>query len=312
MGTQNIDTFDPESLVEPDVEFPGVGPGFRLNTDTISEESGVYAQVLLGVTERTDISLGGRFTEYESVSRDLGRVTTTADLNEDEFTPFIGIVHAINDDLAIYGSYSTIFQPQNGNLATGARIDPLEGEQLEIGLKARVLNNIHLQAALFQLDDENRAIDDPDTVGAVIGADTATTNGLEVSFVGQPMTGLEIIGGLSHIDTDLETDPTPENNLSVWGRYHLQGSDWQKWRVGLGLRATSSFETVSGGTEISASGYEVVDAMVGYRASKDIDVTLTVNNVLDEEYVSRINSTSRGVFYGDPISAYLNVKVEFN
>jgi outer membrane receptor for ferric coprogen and ferric-rhodotorulic acid len=310
--TQNIDTFDPKSIEEPDITFPGVGPGFRLNTTTKSEEYSAYGWARLGLTDRLLLSVGGRYISYESKSTDDGRGIVTADLDEDRFVPFLGIGYDLNNNLTAYASYSEIFQPQNGNLATGARIDPLEGTQYEVGLKGSwIQGKLNAQIALFRLEDENRAIEDPDNVGAVIGAPESINKGVEFNVSGQVMPGLDITAGYAYVDSDLDVEPISDHNLNIWGKYTFLDGALRNAYAGLGVRYASSFDTVSGGVNIKAPSYTVFDALLGYKVNEKVDVQLYVKNLFDEEYVERINSVDRGTFYGVPLSADLRVSVAF-
>ena len=305
---QNIATFDPTSLIEPQISFPGVGPGFRLNTTTETEEFGVYGYARLAPLEGVRVTVGGRYTSYDSTSRDLGRARVTADIDEDEFVPLVGASWDVTDTTTLYASYSEIFQPQNGNLATGARIAPLEGRQWEIGVKSDWLNNrLAFQAAIFSVEDENRAISDPDNPGAVIAAGEANNEGFETTIAGRINDRFSITAGYAYVDTDLETAPTPEHTFTVWGRYDAGN----QFYAGAGARAVSDFDSFDGPIRIEASGYGIFDAMLGYRVTDHWEAQLFIKNLFDKEYVNRVNDTTRGVFYGEPLSGQVRVSYRF-
>lgn len=308
---QNIAAFDPRSLAEPEIGFPGVGPGFRLNTTTNTDEQGVYGFARLVFLDRARLTLGGRYITYDSVSRDTGRDRVTADLEEDRFVPFVGAGYDVGAAAVVYASYSEIFQPQNGNLATGARIDPLEGRQVEIGIKAQLFRDAIFQAALFRVEDENRAISDPDNVGAVIPADEAVNRGLEITLLGELLPGLAVTTGYAYVDTDLETAPTPEHTFNAWARYDFAQLGAPRFHVGVGMRAVSDFDTVANGVRIEAPGYAVFDALLGYRISDTVEAQLFVSNLADREYVNRINNLSRGTFFGEPRGAEFRLSFRF-
>lgn len=310
--TQNINNFNPKAIEEPEIEFPGVGPGFRLNTSTDSEEVSIYGWGRFRVTEGLLLSLGGRYISYDSKSKDLGRDMVTADIDESRFVPFLGIGYDLNQNLTAYTSYSEIFQPQNGDLATGARIEPLEGRQIEVGLKGSWMNGmLNAQGALFRIEDENRAIPDPDNVGAVIGAPKTTNKGIELNVGGSPIEGLDITGGYAYVNTDFEEDPIPEHVFNLWGKYSFNEGTLKGAYAGLGVRYSSSIDTISGGVEIEAPSYTVFDALLGYKVNDDVDVELYVKNLFDKKYVERIIDVTRGTFYGTPLSANLRLNARF-
>lgn len=63
--------------------------------------------------------------------------------------------------------------------------------------------------------------------------------------------------------------------------------------------------------KIDAPGYTVVNAAAGYPINENFEVGLFVKNLLDHEYVERVNTTERGVFYGEPLTATLRLTGRF-
>ena len=311
-GTQNIFTFDPFSIPEPTITFPGTGPGFRLNTETTTTEFGGYAQARIDVTDRLTLTAGGRLAHYESETDDTGRNRRTSDLEETRFVPFAGIGYDITDAVTAYASYSEIFQPQTELRADGSQLDPLVGQQVETGVKAFFLGgDLAAQAAVFWLRDENRAEDDPDNPGSFIDSAEADTYGFEALIAGRPFPGVDVTIGYSYVDTELETDPTPAHSFTAWGRYTIESGDLSGLFFGLGGRAVSDFDNQSGDVTIEAPGYAVLDAMIGYDITENVRAQLFAENLLDRDYVDRINQTSRGTFYGEPFNVTVRLSASF-
>ncbi|WP_193171733.1 TonB-dependent siderophore receptor [Nisaea nitritireducens] len=311
LGTQNINTFDPYSLVEPSITYPGVGPGFRLNTETENNEYGGYGYTRLQVYDGLNLTLGGRYTSYDSDTLDTGRSTTTS-ISENEFVPMVGLSYDIVPEATVYTSYSEIFQPQSEQKADGSQVEPVRGRQIEIGTKVSLFDGfLNGQASVYWLQDENRAISDPDNTGSFIASQEEDTHGFELSVSGSPYPGLELSAGYSYVDTDLETDPTPAHSGVVWGRYTFLDGALENLYIGAGVQAVGEFEAVSNGVKIDAPSYAVVNASAGYPINENFEVGLFVKNLLDHEYVERVNTTARGVFYGDPLTATLRLTGKF-
>jgi catecholate siderophore receptor len=57
--------------------------------------------------------------------------------------------------------------------------------------------------------------------------------------------------------------------------------------------------------------YWVVDAMASYPVTPYVDVQLNVYNLLDEEYIAKLNNGGSRYFAGTPRSFRLGVNVQF-
>lgn len=311
-GTQNINTFDPSTLAEPTITFPGAGPGFRLNTLTETEEIGFYGYTLMALTERLHLTLGGRYADYRSTVADTGRGTTTSRIEESRFVPLAGVSYDISDAVTGYVSYSEIFQAQSELATGGSQLAPLTGKQVELGVKVSMLDGrLNGQAAVYRLDDENRAVEDPDNPGFFLARGDATTKGFEASLTGSPMPGLDLALGYAYVDTELQTDPTSAHNLTATARYTFQSGALRDGYLGASVRAASDFESTVGDVVIEAPGYAVVNMMAGYHINDSLEAKLVVNNLFDKEYVERVNNTTRGTFYGEPLNALFQLTGRF-
>ncbi len=308
-GVQNIFAFDPGIIPEPVITFPGVGPGFNLNTESEADEYGVYAQGRLEVIDGVKINLGGRFSDYDSSVRDLGRNTLNA-IDEDNFAPYAGVTWDVVDHITLYASYAEIFQPQTQLQIGGSNVEPRIGRQVEGGVKGDFFGGrLSAQAAVYWINDENRAVADPNNVGFFVGTGEADTEGFELTIAGQPFPGWEVAAGYAYVDTDLTNDPSSEHSAVAFVKYTFGGGMLEGLSLGAGARAVSDFEIFDDGpgVTIEAPGYIVFDAYAGYVINQHFDVQLNVHNVFDNDYVERINETIRGTFFGEPLHATLKL-----
>lgn len=310
-GTHNIYTFDPGSIAEPDVTFPGVGPGFRLNTETESTEYGGYGYARLQVLDGLNLCFGARLATYDSETEDTGRGTTT-EVSADRFVPMVGLSYDLTSQLTAYSSYSEIFQPQSEQAADGSQLDPVIGRQVEVGAKASFLDGaLNAQTAVFWLEDENRAEDDTANVGSFTASGEAETKGFEVNVSGSPYPGVDLIAGYSYVTTDLDTDPTPKHSLVGFAKYTFLDGPLQDAYLGAGVQAVSGFKSQASGVPIEAPGYAIVNALVGYAITENVDASVAVHNVLDRKYIQRVNTVERGTFYGEPLTATFRLTAKF-
>lgn len=308
LGTQNIYTFDPDDLIEPDIDYDTPGPG-RASTDTETEEFGAYGYARLSLTERVKVTLGTRYANYDSDT--LNKLTDeTTTISEERFVPFAGVGYDFTPATTGYVSYSEIFQPQSEQEVDGSQLDPIVGKQVEVGVKTSI-GRLDAQAAVYWLKDENRAVDDPDNPGFYLANGEAETKGFEANIGGRLTPNLDVTAGYAYVDTELDTDPTSAHNFTAWGKYSFTEGRMRDWYAGAGLRAASEFDAMSGDIRIEAPGYTVFDALIGYHITPRVNAQLFVNNVFDENYVERVNQVSRGTFYGEPLSANFRLSATF-
>lgn len=310
-GTANIATFDPNAYALPAISFPGVGPGFRLNTETETGEFGAYAQARAEVFDGLRLNLGARFSVYDSEVTDTGRGTSSS-ISETNFAPYVGITWDATDQVTLYASYATIFQPQTELQADGSNVKPRHGDQMEAGVKTEFFGGaLTAQAAVFRIHDADRAIEDPNNFGFYVGSGEADTHGVELSVAGSPWDGVDLMAGYAFHDTELTTDPTPGHVLTLFGKYTFHDGDLAGLSLGGGMRAFSGFDSRSEGVVISAPGAAVFDLFASYALTDTVTAQVNVANIFDIAYVDRVNTTARGTYYGAPLTATFSISAAF-
>lgn len=310
-GTQNIFDFDPGSIPRATITFPGVGPGFNLSARTETEEYGLYGQVRVEVLDGLKLNVGGRLSRYESSVRDLGRGSLSS-IEETNFAPYAGITYDITDEVTVYASYASIFQPQTELQADGSNVEPRIGDQYEAGVKGVFFEgDLIAQASVYHIRDKNRATEDPANVGFFVGTEDADTRGFELSVAGSPYPGFEVGLSYAHVDTDLSNDPTSPNNVVAFGKYTFDEGTFSGLSLGLGMRAADGFSIRDGAVKIEADSYAVFDAFLGYEINEHASVQANVRNLFDTKYYERVNEVIRGNFYGAPLHATVRLNLKF-
>lgn len=287
------------------------------------DQFGTYGQLRVKPIERLTLIGGGRLTWFDATTRNLVTNAETGRQNVDtKFTPYAGIVFDVNDWLSAYASYTSIFKAQTQTDVAGRMIDPREGRQYEIGLKAELLDNVNASLAYFNLRDVNRAVADPANPGSSLAQGEVEVSGFELEMTGTVLPGLEVAGGYTYTDSRyLNTATagqtfstyTPRHMLQLWSKYAFNESHGilDGVFVGGGLTAFSSFSSVSGGVTIKAPGYATVDLFAGYNFNENVTATLAVNNLFDKKYYARVGGTSVFNFYGEPLNANLRLSAKF-
>jgi TonB-dependent siderophore receptor len=297
---------------------------YNSQTGTKIDQFGAYGQLRVKPFERLTLVGGGRLTWYDTTTRNLITNVETGKQGIDaKFTPYAGVVFDLTDWLSAYSSYTEIFKPQTATDVAGRLIEPREGRQYEIGLKAELFDSgVNASIAYFNLRDVNRAVDDPANPGFSLAQGEVEVSGFELEMSGTVLPGLEVAGGYTYTDSRyLNTAAagqtfstyTPRHMLQLWTKYAFDESHGilDGVFIGGGVTAFSSFSSVSGPITIKAPGYATVDLFAGYNFNENVTATLSVNNVFDKKYYARVGSNSVFNFYGEPLNANLRLSAKF-
>jgi len=265
------------------------------------EQTGVYLQDQLS-WDRWHLALGGRYdwVDIENENRDTD---TVSDLDDTQFSGRAGLLYAFDNGISPYVSYSTSFTPTSFVDASGDLLEPMEGEQVETGLKFQP-NGTQDQysIALFHINQENVATKEQPTdpyraVGEI------ESQGVELEARTQLTEELRLQAGYAYTDiTYAESDDGNEGNsaiyapkhiASVWGYYDFRQGPLAGLNTGLGVRYHADIQADRANTE-QVPDYTLVDATLGYDFSQvglqGVSARLNVSNLLDKDYVASCNS----------------------
>lgn len=317
-----------QNVFNPDHNLPM--PVFNQNVSTTTSDQtqyGVYSQLRLKPVDKLTVMLGGRESWFSAETRNLTTGQKTGDYSQNgEFTPYAGLVVDITPAVSAYGSFADIFQPQNNIDASGQQLPPRTGKQFEVGVKGGFMQGrLTPQLAVFRINDKNRAIDDPNSsnVNHYIASGEVQSEGYEAEISGEVLPGWDLSTGYAYTRTEFLTAPTasqngdvfstatPRNNFNLWTRYRFQEGLLSRLSIGGGARSVSSFYAQSGSTKFVAEGYTVVSAQVACALSKNLEASLTGNNLFNEKYYEKVSGSGRQNFYGEPRSAMLTLRARY-
>ncbi|RYD47551.1 MAG: TonB-dependent siderophore receptor, partial [Verrucomicrobiaceae bacterium] len=242
-----LDVFNPNYNVA--VPKPVLGA----ESESGSEVFGFYAQDHMKLSEQVSLTLGARFDNYQD--------RATGD-SETALSPKIGVTYEFIKDIAAYANYSTSFQPQTDPL--GVAVDPIEGENIEAGLKYSTYDGKWTgMASIFQLNREN-AVVATGGPGAYVLSGEQRSQGFEFENTLALLPGLDITSAYTYLDAeDKDTDApligVPDNTFSLWAKYTIQDGTFKGVGFGLGGRALSNQSGDLGNT-FDLPSYAVLDA----------------------------------------------------
>eukprot|EP00456_Euglypha_rotunda_P003315 TRINITY_DN105814_c0_g1_i1.p3 TRINITY_DN105814_c0_g1~~TRINITY_DN105814_c0_g1_i1.p3 ORF type:complete len:220 (-),score=73.38 TRINITY_DN105814_c0_g1_i1:10-669(-) len=143
-------------------------PAIVANGDygVFERQSGAYLSTRLRPFEPMSVILGTRYSQFSRETRTLlyssGQFTRTAYDKDDIFTPYVGVTYDIGKVWSVYASYTTVFKAQSSFDVNGNFLDPLEGENVEGGIKAELFDErLNASLAVFRTEQDNLAVADP-------------------------------------------------------------------------------------------------------------------------------------------------------
>jgi outer membrane receptor for ferric coprogen and ferric-rhodotorulic acid len=304
---------------------PRPAAAFTSGSETDLQQSGFHAQLRLRPLEGLTIVAGGRISDYTNKTRNIApsRPTdfTTGARERSRFTPSLGAVLYLVDEVTVYASYSDIFNPQTAQRSDGSVLDPRVGEQYEAGLKGRFLDGaLNASAAVFRSKDKNRALTDPTDPGFSVQAGVVSVEGFEFEVTGRPVPGLDLVASYTNLKTEYERGSavqtgtvfdifSPRHQYKFYARYEPEALGGAFASVSLNGQSDVTGAGVPGLREQKA--FAVAGAQLGWRFSESLRAFVSVNNVFDKVYYQRVGSLNTYNFYGEPRSALLTLRASY-
>ncbi|WP_348638863.1 ferric-rhodotorulic acid/ferric-coprogen receptor FhuE [Chromohalobacter japonicus] len=195
-----IDGFAPGDFNHWDGTAPNAGwADFTPSESASVRQKAVYGVARFSLADPLTLIIGARYTDWHGSTWSSGLGSHSQD--EDDITPYGGLVYDINDVWSTYLSYSEIFQPQSYRLAGGnGYLDPLVGKNYETGIKAAWFDGLlNASFSVFRLEQDNVA-DIVSTPGSLISTATPVSDvvseGFEAELTGAVTDDLDMTLGV--------------------------------------------------------------------------------------------------------------------
>ncbi|MFT3815803.1 MAG: TonB-dependent siderophore receptor [Acidovorax sp.] len=316
-GGMVADVFNASAIPE-----PSLTSGSR--TDTL--QYGLYGQLRYKLLDSLTAVIGTRVSWFRNKTQDVW--PTPSDWSDQgvahhRATPFAGLIYDVTRDVSIYGSYTDIFVPQTELTMGGSVLPPRIGSEYEIGTKGSFLNKrLNASLALFNIEDKNRAYNDPDdpTGTYYLAAGKVRSRGVEAEVGGQITPSWNIIVGYTYLQTKYLKDTysegmafnpaQPEHTLKLWTNYRFTSPDLMGLSLGGGMNFFSSLKSQT--TPVLEQGpVAVFGAQIGYDINKHLSATLTINNLFNKKYYQRVSYLGNSNYFGEPRNVMLNLRLRY-
>lgn len=285
-------------------------PGFDLSAAFHTRRESVYGLVRLHLGDAWKVMLGGNVTHATSSGYSYGVASA---YDRTRALPFAGATYDLSRHLTVYASYAEIFNPQS-QIGTDEHIlPPIEGDNVEAGLKGSWLDGkLYASAALFRARQNNTA-----EAGAFVdGQQLYTTidaacEGIEFDLGGTIVPGLQASGGYTLLRI---RNPQGEDARTYVPRNTARLN--LSWRpaplpavtLGAAVRYQSRIyrdqdATTPGGSEIFTwqGGYAIVDMMARYDLGQHVSLTVNLKNLTNHKYITSLYWDQ--AYYGAPREA---------
>ncbi|BCU75810.1 TonB-dependent siderophore receptor [Luteolibacter sp. LG18] len=301
------------------------------STDTV----GTYLFDTIEFGEHWQLSGGGRFDSYKtrytavsatSASNPDGLVYQTSD--DVLFSGKIALTYKPVKEGSIYLGYGTSQTPpgtanftlsESGTNQNSPNLDPQESTNVELGAKWDFFKSaLTVTGAVFHTENKNVIYalpsSGPTTEYSVDGGQEI--NGATFGVAGKITEEWQVLANATIMHGELDQKGAANNGKDLTLMPKISGSLWTTYKlpynftVGAGVRYQESV-FVNAANTIKVPSYAVVDAMVQYDFTKDINVRANIYNLLDREYISSINNNGQRYNPGAPASFMISTNFKF-
>lgn len=301
--------------------------------NTNAKLNSAYATTRLSLADPLKLILGGRLDWYENITTAPYRNTETQLKVTRHVTKYAGLIYDLDEQHSLYVSYTDIFKPQSFFDTAGSLIEPITGKNYELGVKGEYFDGaLNASAAIFQLDQENRAkaITDQSlcpsypTRSCYEAAGKVRSKGIELEVQGQLTPNWQLGAGYTFAQAKYVKDANaanegrlfdtdiPRHLFKLSTSYTLPG-ELNQWRIGSSLYRQNRIYNRGATYMVEQDAYTLVDFMLGFKPTEHIDARLNLNNAFNTKYYNSLSSsvTVPSNVYGEPRNLMLSVKYTF-
>lgn len=272
-------------------------------TLTLDQQPG-QKETQLGFYAQDQIKLWDRLTILGGIRHDRATNSTEGGQRfvDQAWTGRVGVTFDLGHGIVPYVGWSQSFQPVASSDTFGNPYHPTRGRQYEAGVKWQPDAATFVTAAVYDLHDTGRLVNDPDNPLNSIQAGLVKTSGFEIEAQRTIGHDLDIIASYSYtrakdssidvggaVSTD-QIESQPKHLASIWGVKRFALTEDTSLRAGAGVRYIGKSWSISYDSNFSpfslvTPGYTVADALLGVERGRWV-AELNATNLFDKKYYS--------------------------
>jgi iron complex outermembrane recepter protein len=246
-------------------------------------------------------------------------------------SPTASVMYKPESNMTVYATFASSLQAgdlaPSGTVNAGQGLAPYRSKEYEVGYKAS-LAKIDFTAAVFQIQRPFANINPADNAFEITGLQV--NKGLELSAIGEVVSGLTVYGGVTLLDAKLQHTPSEATNDKIYvGAPKVKGNTLFEYQIPTvqGLVATFDWQfsgprAADDANSFFVAGYNLFDLGARYIStvlSKRVTWRLAVDNVADRHYWSTIapsnltgaNTGSLLAYFGSPRTVLASASMDF-
>ena len=283
---------------------------------------GLYAQNEYSISQRVELTLGGRYDRLDFDVEDhfLSDGDDSGDRRFTRFSPSLGLRYTPRQGLNLYANISRSFESPTAvelrdpdGAGFNQSLDPQVATSYEIGVKGNLGESARYDLALFTMDVTDELV--PFDIGGTTyyeNAGESRRNGLEAQLVFEPLKHL--VATLAYTYSDFEFDKFIDDNGNDYSGKTIPGipenllsADFTYTHPnGLFSQFTTLYVDeiyVNNANTASNDAYAVSDLRLGYTkfiGSWELSPFIGVNNLFDKQYNGNVRINAFGGRYFEP------------
>jgi iron complex outermembrane receptor protein len=316
--------------------FPAAGlPNTGLNFDS----STTYQQgINIGDTIRFTDAWAARLAvsqDWFHVDNYNAKAVELPEYANHGLSPTASLMYKPQSNMTVYATFASSLQA--GDLAptgtnpplinAGQSLPPYRSKEYEVGYKAS-LAKIDFTAALFRIQRPFANVNPADNAFEISGLQV--NRGVELSAVGEVISGLTVYGGVTLLDAKLEDTPLASTNDKTYvGAPKLKGNTLFEYHFPAVQGLVASFDWQFSGPRAAndtnsffVAGYNLFDLGARYTSTvltKSVTWRLAVENVADKHYWSTVapsnltgaNTGNLLAHFGSPRTVLASASIDF-
>ena len=331
----NVLAFNPQMYLDPrsTTQTPTI-----LGVREVLTQYGGFVSLQVDLNRAWSLSSGARVasdTFRYNANEFLGgvpEIETSNELSSSHVVqPYGALMLRVDDHVSWYASGADIDHTLNQAYlrADGTPVGPQHGITFESGIKgAWREGKLNGYLAVYRVEQRDVPLQVPgpsNILGCCYTSTAGRSRGVELGVDGELAPGWLIGSGYTYNlyttgTYDAPVTSTPRHLLKIWTSAKLAGA-YSPWTIGGSLRA----QTASPGEQVvscdaqsctlspfvTTSPYAVLDLRAGYQLSRDWQVALSVNNVVDKRYYLSQDTPNVGFWYGEPRNFMLRIDAKY-